>query len=732
MDTNKFQEIYHRFTCLVETKELKKAINTLLELLQLYPDAQLQQQTEECNTNYRYLLQYAITGNEDSQREEILAMIRTKLSNIGKKLNRAFMIQYDPSIYYEKIRTLSVEFQKESWQTCMELYRQKSNYHTLLTQPDDEATKHALEWLKECEKRAGSLFYRTWLSDTIDFASLKEAIAQGDLQIAELLVSALFLRLLNEYNAKELLCFIDLYDLRTDALRWKILSDLIILFYCYESHILSSPMLKGRINIWSTQPGISQAVQTAILQFIRSFETEAITQKLNNEILPEMMKLGPKLGTRVNLNELINDPTLNERNPEWAETWKESGLTDKLKEVNELQQEGADVMMSTFSTLKQDPFFKDISNWFLPFIPTHSLFTPLTKDDPKNTFLSLLSQSSFICDSDKYSFCFSILSMPSMYREKVLDSFRANHEQMIELEKAGRVANPLQEEMQATIKKHVQNLYRFYKLHPRRKDFINIFDYALQLHRSTLLTQLMDSNASKLFVAFYLKKGRYKEALELLERESNREEEAERYQQIGYCYQMIGEWGKALNAYLHADLLVNNNFWTIKRIAEAYRQLKAYDKALLYYEKIAELKPDNIANELNKGACYLELKEYDKALKCYFKADFLDTKSRRAWRPIAWCCFLVKKLENAQRYYQKILEDSPTTQDYLNAGHVEWCKGNRKMALAFYKKGIDQNEEGYESFISLIKNDRTDLINNGVKEEEIALLCDYLRYEAEA
>lgn len=62
-----------------------------------------------------------------------------------------------------------------------------------------------------------------------------------------------------------------------------------------------------------------------------------------------------------------SDEEKDDTNPDWADAIEKSGLGDKLREMNELQLEGADVYMSTFSQLKSYPFFRDISNWFYPF-----------------------------------------------------------------------------------------------------------------------------------------------------------------------------------------------------------------------------------------------------------------------------------------------------------------------------------------------------------------------------
>ena len=62
-----------------------------------------------------------------------------------------------------------------------------------------------------------------------------------------------------------------------------------------------------------------------------------------------------------------SDEENNDMNPDWEDAFEKSGLGDKLREMNELQLEGADVYMSTFAALKNYPFFREVHNWFYPF-----------------------------------------------------------------------------------------------------------------------------------------------------------------------------------------------------------------------------------------------------------------------------------------------------------------------------------------------------------------------------
>lgn len=78
---------------------------------------------------------------------------------------------------------------------------------------------------------------------------------------------------------------------------------------------------------------------------------------MQNEVIPEMMKLRPDIMRK--FKDIRNDDEdimSMEENPEWEELLNGSGLRDSLKEFGELQMEGSDVMMSTFSHLKSFPF----------------------------------------------------------------------------------------------------------------------------------------------------------------------------------------------------------------------------------------------------------------------------------------------------------------------------------------------------------------------------------------
>lgn len=79
------------------------------------------------------------------------------------------------------------------------------------------------------------------------------------------------------------------------------------------------------------------------------------------------MKLRPEILKKLREGGGEIDAAMLENNPEWEELLDRNGLTKKMQELSEMQSDGADLMMVTFSNLKQFPFFNKAVNWFLPF-----------------------------------------------------------------------------------------------------------------------------------------------------------------------------------------------------------------------------------------------------------------------------------------------------------------------------------------------------------------------------
>ena len=125
------------------------------------------------------------------------------------------------------------------------------------------------------------------------------------------------------------------------------------------------------------------------------------------------------------------------------------------------------------------------------------------------------------------------------------------------------------------------------------------------------------------------------------------------------------------------------------------------------------------------GSCLVELGRYGEALKYFYKLDYMDSGSLKAMRGVAWCSFILDKYEQAQKYYQKIIDLKPIAIDYLNAGHVAWCANDIKEAAALYEKaaGLFDNRD---TFVDMFYKDKEYLLAKNIDEDDISLMIDLL------
>ena len=131
---------------------------------------------------------------------------------------------------------------------------------------------------------------------------------------------------------------------------------------------------------------------------------------------------------------------------------------------------------------------------------------------------------------------------------------------------------------------------------------------------------------------------------------------------------------------------------------------------------------------MNIGHCHLELENYKEAIKNYYKVEFLDEKSTRAWRPLAWCLLLSGDFDQSSGYYSKILNDNPTAEDYLNMGHLALAQSNISKAIESYKLSIDNKCTNVDWLIDSLKKDEKYLTKIGVDISLMPFIVDALLY----
>ncbi|MDH6354763.1 tetratricopeptide (TPR) repeat protein [Dysgonomonas sp. PH5-45] len=721
---------------LLAQKQIKDAIEALNKLSVRLQDWQVSEKLGDVEMTYKYMLRYCFEGSEDPQRENVYNGILRTLYELTDDITDEILLIDSTNFFYERsrINALHNNIQISDYRKQIVALSESQALVDLLENGSEKQDKTRSLAIKR-ERTGSDMFNSVFVSPRISQTEAEqyEAFVAGvELPAREkcLFLSALLMNLLHRFDSKKMQVMMSACTSDAIVVRQRAIVNLIILLQIYDSRLAFYPECVQQLESLSENDLFRKSVLTIVKQLIRARETETISKKLTEEILPEMMRFSSRAKRKLNMDDIMGDGDLSEKNPEWKKELEESGLANKLQEYSNLQMEGADVFHSTFASLKSFPFFTEVSNWFLPFDPQYSELQPLIADGGKDSLLySAVLGSGHMCNSDKYSFCFSILQIPASQREMMMQQFGAESEEVKKLQKEAMAVNPLLDETIVS-NQYIQDLYRFFKLHPSKREFYDIFSLKLDFYdKQTIIPLISDFDSMIQVAAYYFDKNFIPEALNLYLKLSELNElSSDVWQKIGYCQQLQGNTEGALDAYIRADLLLPDNSWTVKRIAQSYRQLKNYEQAIEYYTKVMRLRPDDLSAELNIGHCYLEMKDYEKALNSYFKVEMLggDNKGAKAWRPIAWVAFLMRRFDLARRYTSLILADKPTIHDYLNAGHIELCQNDLKQAMVFYQNAI--YKESMKEFISLFKEDESELITTGVDKNLLPLVIDQLKY----
>lgn len=735
MNEKTINEQYAYIHTLLENKRLKEALMQLESLLWQCPDWGLRTRLEQLQTSYKYMLDYMRQGANDPERWNLYLKMIADAWSIADQ-SQLLMLDNASSRYYHEIRRTPVSPELAN-------YGIKAILHILESFNDDLAVSGLLSdknmdaVLKRHEDTLKFMFVRTWANSewTAQDEEDAQAMLTSELLLGDdlcLFVSAVTMSLMECFDLRKITWMLDAYHHTNVNVNQRALVGVMIIFYIYRNRLTIYPELINRVVLMDEDLEFRNNAVRIYRQMLLCQETEKIDKKMREEIIPEMLKnVSSMKNMRFGLDE--NDEENDDKNPDWADAFERSGLGEKLREMNELQLEGADVYMSTFSALKSYPFFREVHNWFYPFSKQQSdVLKSLKKaGNQGDSLLDLILQSGFFSNSDKYSLFFTIHQLPQMQQDMMLSQLSEQQvAEVAELSNA-ETLKQLNERPGTVSNQYLHDLYRFFKLSVRRQEFRDIFKEKLDLHLVPGLDHLLYWEYELLPIAdFYISKERWDEAIELFEEilETTgkfEEENAEYYQKFGYALQKRKKYAEAIQAYLKADLLKPDNIWNNRHLATCYRLNRDYQAALTYYKKVEGAAPDDVNATFYIGNCLAEMGQYEEALNYFFKLDFIENNSVRAWRDIGWCSFINRKYEQAMKYYEKIIAHKPLAIDYMNAGHVAWVMGDIQKAAAFYGKAITVCGNR-EQFLDMFHKDKGSLLKQGIREEDMPLMLDLI------
>jgi len=733
--SNKTKE-YNAVVNLLHGRRVIDAIGELRSMVKKSQKEYINERLDGHALTYKNILKHTFSAVKDPEREKVYGYLIKNLLELADELNELLLTETQSKYTYrlknELLRYPRLEI------TEVDSFISSITHDDRLSKTLEELNLGLSSGLSQRQQTIVKVFRIIWLTDRYGEAEVKlmEKICDSNVLPSHdksLFVSALTIGLLRYFDVSKFLALFRFIQTKEETVWERALVGLFVAFLKYNERAYLYPNLEDRIKILAKTEGVDKHIEAIVIQFIKARETDTIKHRWEEEVLPEMMKMQPRIEEKLRLDDIFKDEFGEEKNPDWENVFEDSpGLLDKLAEFTEMQMEGMDIFISAFSKLKNFPFFVEISNWLVPFYIENEAISSLRGSDGGQTDLSplidKLEKTFFMCNGDKYSFCLNLAMVPESQKAMMMNMIKNEMASFEEIEKNEGILDQLSASKKLYTQ-YFQDLYRFFRLHPWRGEFDDIFSFEIDLYENILARNLLSEqktirNIGELFFDKKFYSNSLKIFLSILENEKSN---IELFEKVAFCYEKIGNLEKALDNYLKADLIDSDRPWILRKLAFCCKYLNRWEDALKYYRTIEKIEPEDLKVQANIGQCLVHLEDYQQALDYYFKVEVLAPENQRIRRPLAWCSFALGKFDVAADYLQRLLAVEPNNaHDLLNLAHVRWCMGKPMEALEIYKESL-KAIESFDAFKESFSADRHLLQKHGIYPYEMDLMLDYIR-----
>ncbi len=732
----KNQDIYSKKNIILQSIKSGR-LATAFKLLREFSEQQMTWETTDeavrLEESYRYMLDYAMRGVSDPSRRQVYDNIVTRMYQLLDILERHALTNGSSTLYYNTLRYINQSV-KESIGSMLKRYEKlcRDYWSTGANlSPDSSASRDNRRQREQTERDLFNLLWTTMPLSNEDYEQLSEMYRSDRYYslFKQFVTSGILLGQLEYNDPRRLLLLLDAYENGDDHVASVAVIALMLSLYKYRDRDVDSKV-KSRLRLLSDNVNWHNDLRDAYLELVRARDTERITRTMQEEVVPEMIRLRPEITKRfgdIEKMDMETEAGSPDMNPEWQEMLEKSGIADKIRKLFEIQLEGGDVFMSTFAHLKSFPFFNEISHWFLPFSTERQevMDVPAELSD----MVRVLENSPVFCNSDKYSFTLSLKNIPAAQREMLRGQLNAQTDGLLEMQTS--FPDNGNRQRSSIMNRYVQDLYRFFKLFRRKGEFEDPFITDLNLVTVPAISKEFNDIESLTAIAeFYFKHRYYADALNLFKAiEELSYPDIQLFEKIGYCFEKEYNYEEALRYYEQAELLNAESLWTLRHIALCHRMLGNPSEALNYYKRIADREQvESISTSMAIGNCYLEMGDYDKASKYYYKVNYLDDRKHRAQRQLAWCLMMKREFDKAARLYDDIAGNNATADDYLNMGHLALAMADKNNALNYYKLCITQGGITLEAFSEKLMSDKEAFILMGLDPDIMPLIADAISY----
>lgn len=689
---------------LLSQRKLAKAFKLISEKIRTLGNWELTEAYENIRNTYSAMLKYIISGIDDPQFSEHHRSLIQQALSVNDRAERIIRLKKNPGDKYAVALKTADEagMSMESLQTALEAQCEEMERMRKSSQPREKVAKYEFEKIAEAhEDTLLSLFNKVWTSDEWKKGDYDTAcnILYSDMITANdiaVMTSAVTLALTEMFDQRKIMFLFDAYLTHHTEVSQRALIGIILIIRLYDERLAAYPEIGSRLSLYSEDTAFVTDFSSALMQLQLSSMTESINTKMRNDIIPSIMKGSNMKPNITKIDDIEAELIKNGENPDWHKSMEISDKASaKIREMADMQMEGADVYMSTFTHLKSSPFFQQTAHWFYPFDIDHPLMKNVKNllESKLGSMMSAILNTSPFCSSDKYSFCFMLESIGSMGQDMLTSQIS---EQLSGEEATNLIDDAKRRKAKPSDirRNYIFDLYRFFHSYPYHNQFKKLISKGSEpfstLSARTFAAIKNFGTESLSLAEFLMRKGFYSAAYELFLTLNPKmtEEDADLWQKIGFCCQKDGNIQEAYINYRTAFELAPESTWTRNHLASAAYSLGLYHEAEEQYLWLAEQDSEN-PKLISKLVNTLMIQEkFSEALPHLHKLAYLDEENREVQSELAWAQFRTGETDKALERIRKACEQWNEPASIMLMAHLQSLTNNRAAAYENYRKAL--------------------------------------------
>ncbi len=713
---------------LLDGENVGKALRLLQQFVTDRPDPAVSGVLESVSQDYELMKDFMLKGYHDDKRSMLYEGMLRKLYRVWGYLRVSVKVQESQAYRLAATVVPPVSLHPDDIRRRLEGFVQDVTMLSLEPEAVGQSTKSDIYSTHQTyiERLFNAVLVSSqWDSDTAEGFEQLLLSPTIDANDAQLLVSAVMLSAMNVFDIRKVMTLMAVYCNTSDEhIRQRALVGWV--FALPEKlHRVFRPRW-DKVSELCKDEAVRRDLLELQMQVFHCLNAERDNDKLQHDIIPNLMKNNHLQITRFGIKEKEEDPMQDILDPGAADRAMEE-VEGSFKRMADMQRAGADIYFGGFSQMKRFPFFGTLSNWFCPFYVDHPALQSVNEQLKDYKFMAVLLLKGPFCDSDKYSFALALST--------IIDKLPANVREMLNSgETMGAVDSGLDTGSAAYIRRtYLQDLYRFFRVYPYRDDFRNPFECesptwnALFFLNDAFNRDVLLCEARQL-KGFLLKRKHYEAASEVCDRYV----EPGVVEDIFIRATLAVHYGHYTDAQaFYAQILDKepDNLRALRGLAQADFHCGDFESAVKGYSALLEKQPDNKHYALNLAISQINSGAAEQGVNGLFRLnlDFPDDKNIR--RAIAWGQMFLCKPSQAETIYDDLLASAEAEDaDYLNAGYCKWFVGKVSAAADLFKmyvqKTVTRDSVSVVTIAAAFADDLPLLTRNNISDTDIRLMED--------